>query len=209
MSRLLFRSILELRAPAIATSSTSRLAVLPIHSRVRAFTSTTSIIDPVQPPHNNACNPTRDEIRPIAFKKSHPSPPPTPIQDSVKNLLPILAAQPGHYITVHIHGFPYLVQEGDMIRLPARMPGVLPGDVLRLNRASVLGSRDFTMKGAPHIDERLFECRATVLGVDAEPMRITIKTKRRQRRKKHVKTKHRHTLLRISELKIKDLEDVE
>jgi ribosomal protein L21 len=127
----------------------------------------------------------------------------------VKNLLPFLAAQPGHYITVHIHGFPYLVQEGDQIRLPFRMPGVLAGDVLRLNRASVIGSRDYTMKGAPHIDERVFECRATVLGVESEPMRIKIKKKRRQRRKRQAKSKHRYTILRISELNIKDLDDVE
>lgn len=82
------------------------------------------------------------------------------------------------------------------------MPGVLPGDVLRLNRASVLGSRDYTMKGAPHIDERVFECRATVLGTESEPMRIKVKKKRRQRRKRQARSKHRYTILRISELNI-------
>jgi ribosomal protein L21 len=127
----------------------------------------------------------------------------------VRNLLPFLAAQPGHYITVHIHGFPYLVQEGDEIRLPFRMPGVLPGDVLRLNRASVIGSRDYTMKGAPHIDERVFECRATVTGTESEPLRIKIKKKRRQRRARRVQSKHRYTILRISELNIKNVDDVE
>jgi ribosomal protein L21 len=202
MSRALFRSVLELRAPA----PVSRLC-LPFR---RAFNSTSPIIETTNQQHvNNAPNPTDDQVRPLAFKKSHPTAPPTPIQDSVKNLLPFLAAQPGHYITVHIHGFPYLVQEGDQIRLPFRMPGVLAGDVLRLNRASVIGSRDYTMKGAPHIDERVFECRATVLGVESEPMRIKIKKKRRQRRKRQAKSKHRYTILRISELNIKDLDDVE
>jgi large subunit ribosomal protein L21 len=143
----------------------------------------------------------------MAFKKSHPASPPAPIADSVRTLLPFLAAQPGHYITVHIHGFPYLVQQGDSIRLPFRMPGVLPGDVLRLNRASVIGSRDYTMKGAPHIDERAFECRATVLGSESEPLRIKVKTKRRQRRARRVKSKHRYTILRISELNINNVED--
>ncbi|KAG5921995.1 hypothetical protein E4U42_005634 [Claviceps africana] len=216
MSRALLRSILELRPPTPAhhttTSSTSRLAALSIHDgfrvRARTFTSSTPMIDPPQPPHpKNAPNPTENQVRPLAFKKSHPSPPPTPIQDSVKNLLPFLAAQPGHYITVHIHGFPYLVQQGDQIRLPFRMPGVLPGDVLRLNRASILGSRDYTMKGAPHIDERVFECRATVLGVESEPLRIKVKKKRRQRRMRQAKSKHRYTILRISELNIKTLDE--
>lgn len=184
-------------------------SLLPL-PQSRAFNSTTPIVEPIPPQHiNNAANPTDNEVRPLAFKKSHPVPPPTPIADSVRTLLPFLAAQPGHYITVHIHGFPYLVQEGDQIRLPFRMPGVQPGDVLRLNRASVLGSRDYTMKGAPHIDERVFECRATVLGTESEPLRIKIKKKRRQRRMRQAKSKHRYTIVRISELNINNVEDVE
>jgi large subunit ribosomal protein L21 len=118
-------------------------------------------------------------------------------------LLPALAAQPGRYITIHIHGHPYLVTEGDSVRLPFKMPGVVPGDILRLTRASILGSRDFTLKGAPYIDERLFECRAVVTGTESEPLRIKIKKKRRCRRTKHVKSKHRYTMLRISELRIR------
>jgi large subunit ribosomal protein L21 len=78
------------------------------------------------------------------------------------------------------------VTAGDQVRLPFKMPGVVPGDVLRLNRASALGSRDYTLKGAPFVDERLFECRAVILGTEAEPMRIKIKKKQRNRRKKTV-----------------------
>jgi large subunit ribosomal protein L21 len=132
-----------------------------------------------------------------------PTPPKTPLSESVRALLPALAAQPGHYITIHIHGVPYLVTEGDSVRLPFKMPGVEPGDVLRLNRATVLGSRDFTLKGAPYVDERLFECRAVVTGTESEPLRIKIKKKRRCRRVKQVKSKHRYTMLRISELRIR------
>ncbi|KAG9257069.1 ribosomal protein L21-like protein [Emericellopsis atlantica] len=208
MSRTLFRSA----APAL------RGAIVPPSIRLatpllaRAFNTTAPIVEPVPPEQqhiNNAANPTAHHVRPLAFKKSHPAPPPAPIEDSVRNLLPFLAAQPGHYITVHIHGFPYLVQEGDEIRLPFRMPGVLPGDLLRLNRASVIGSRDYTMKGAPHIDERVFECRATVTGTESEPLRIKIKKKRRQRRARRVHSKHRYTILRISELNIKNADNVE
>lgn len=157
---------------------------------------------PRQKHEKNAANPTDSQVRPLAFKKSHPARPPTPVKNSVEKLLPLLAAQPGHYITVHIHGFPYLVQEGDRVRLPFRIPGVLPGDVLRLDRASVIGSRDYTMKGAPDVDPQLFRCRATVLGTESEPLRIKLKTKRRQRKVKRVKSKHRYTILRISELRI-------
>lgn len=206
MSRVLLRS-----AGGILGAPSGRWAP-SLAIRARTF-STAQQFEPVPPeqvkrqPAKNAANPTKIEPRPLAFKKSHPSAPPSPMTDSVKNLLPFLAAQPGHYITVHIHGFPYLVQEGDQIRLPFRMPGVLPGDVLRLNRASVLGSRDYTMKGAPHINEGAYECRATVLGTESEPLRIKVKTKRRQRRKRQAKSKHRYTILRISELNIKTMED--
>lgn len=89
------------------------------------------------------------------------------------------------------------------------MPGVEPGDILRLNRATALGSRDYTMKGAPYLDERMFECRAVVVGTESEPMRTKTKTKRRQRKIKTVKSKHKHTILKISDLKIKTLEEIE
>lgn len=106
-----------------------------------------------------------------------------------------------------------------MVRLPFHMPGVLPGDVLRLNRASVLGSRDFTIKPSSltpkpgsnepaYIDERLYQLRAVVAGVESEPMREKEKTKRRNRKVKTVKTKLRYTVLRISELKIADSKDL-
>jgi hypothetical protein len=107
------------------------------------------------------------------------------------------------------------------------MHDVNPGDVLRLNRATTLGSRDYTLKagakpkpvkgsiiagGNPdpgYLDERLFVCRATVLGSVSEPMRLIKKTKRRQRKVKTVKSKHRYTVLRISELTVRAVGDIE
>jgi large subunit ribosomal protein L21 len=89
------------------------------------------------------------------------------------------------------------------------MPDAAPGDVLRLNRASVIGSRDYTLKGAPYIDENIFECRATVMGTEGEPVRVVEKTKRRNRKVKTVRSKHKFTILKIAELKIKDVEDIE
>jgi len=47
-----------------------------------------------------------------------------------------------------------------------------------------------------------------VLGTESEPLRIKEKTKQRQRRVKKVKSKHRYTILKISELKINELEAV-
>ncbi|PHH78839.1 hypothetical protein CDD82_2818 [Ophiocordyceps australis] len=203
MSRALFRS-----APALGAASLFPTTPCMRISWTCSRLSTAAAIGPLpahrEPHAKNARNPTQDLTRPFALKKSHPDPPPSPIADSVHTLLPALAAQPGgHYITVHIHGFPYLVQEGDLVRLPFRIPDAMPGDVLRLNTASVIGSRDYTFKGAPYINPRYFECRATVLGVESEPMRIKIKKKQRCRRKKQAKSKLRFTILRISEFNIK------
>ncbi|KAF2662877.1 hypothetical protein K491DRAFT_700040 [Lophiostoma macrostomum CBS 122681] len=141
---------------------------------------------------------------------------------SIRELLPLLHSQPAHYLTIHIHGHPYLITQGDEIRLPFLMPRVKPGDVLRLNRATHIGSRDYTLKApeaqkgtrdAPkkifYLDDRLFVCRATVVGIEQEPLRVMEKTKRRQRHIKHVKSQHRFTVLKISDVEVKSLEEYE
>ncbi|KAK4170140.1 ribosomal protein L21-like protein [Cladorrhinum sp. PSN259] len=197
MSRALLRSVLELRAPlSPSTIITTPLLRASPTAAVRFFNQTTQHIETPPPPP------------PPVAASIPPTPPQTqqtqnPIDSSVRTLLPLLAAQPGgHYMTLHIHGQQYLVTQGDTLRLPFKMPGVAPGDVLRLNRASAIGSRDLTLKGAPYVDERLYECRAVVMGTESEPMRLKIKKKQRCRRKKTVKSKHRYTVLTISELKV-------
>ncbi|KAI1375591.1 hypothetical protein F4677DRAFT_421820 [Hypoxylon crocopeplum] len=204
MSRSLLRSVLELRTPITRLPPTF---LLPIRARSLTTTPTPTTPqndDPVIPP---SATPTRTTIPPTAPSKPSPpqpqaqSPSPT-TSSSVAELFPLLRAQPSHYITVHVHGRPYLVTEGDRVRLPFLMPGVTPGDVLRLDRASTLGSRDYTLLGRPYVDPALFECRATVLGVESEPLRVKVKTKRRNRRNRHATSKHKYTILRISELKL-------
>jgi hypothetical protein len=125
-------------------------------------------------------------------------------------------------MTLHIHGHPYLLTRGDTLRLPFLMPHVKPGDVLRLNRATHIGSRDYTLKAPEpvkgsadagkkvfYLDDRLFTVRARVVGIETEPMRVEEKTKRRQRHTKHVYSKMRFTVLKISELEVKSLEEYE
>ncbi|KAF1975237.1 54S ribosomal protein L49, mitochondrial precursor [Bimuria novae-zelandiae CBS 107.79] len=146
----------------------------------------------------------------------------TLITPSIRQMLPLLHSQPAHYITAHIHGRPYLVTQGDSIRLPFLMSHVKAGDVLRLNRATHIGSRDYTLKApeaikgnADHgkivhyLDERLFTCRATVIGEEMEPVRVMEKTKRRRRHVKHVYSQHKYTVLRVGEVQVKSLEEYE
>ena len=212
LSRSIRKSVLDIR---ISSSTIPPTFLLPI--RARYFNSTTQH---VEPPSENFSAPQLSPENLLKSSDTHstqskstslssPPPPPASLSPSVKELLPLLAAQPSHFISAHIHGRPYLVTAGDIVRLPFRMPGVVPGDVLRLNRASSLGSRDYTLKGAPYVDERIFECRARVLGTEAEPMRIKEKTKRRNRRVRTVRSKHKFTILRIAELKVNNLEDVD
>lgn len=223
--RLLFRTLTtSTTTPHAAQPSEPRLFNQttpnidpPPPSEITTATATTSTSDSA-PPHFNfrgvvppRLHPSRYTPRhqphnppPELLPKSPPPPPPTTptLDPSVATLLPLLAAQPAHYVTVHIHGRPYLVTAGDTVKLPFRMPGVAPGDVLRLNRASVLGSRDYTLKGAPWVDERLFAVRAVVTGTETEPPRLMIKKRRRCRRKRRVVSQHWYTTLTISEVKV-------
>ncbi|KAF2869251.1 hypothetical protein BDV95DRAFT_576906 [Massariosphaeria phaeospora] len=141
---------------------------------------------------------------------------------NIRQLLPLLHSQSAHYLTIHIHGRPYLVTQGDTVRLPFLMPDAKPGDILRLNRVTHIGSRDYTLKAPEaekgtrdhgkrvfYLDERLFVCRAAVVGIESEPMRVMEKTKRRQRHVKHVKSILKYTVLRISEVEVKSLEEYE
>lgn len=189
---------------------------------------------------------------------------PLRLSDSVRTLLPSLQSQTPHFITAHIHDRPYLLTAGDTVRLPFFMKGVEPGDILRLNCASLIGSREYTLKAsaaapklrsatreasssaaaiepttaadmtqptpssvereegaAPHfiphiakgktsyLDDRLFVCRAVVMGVESEPMREKTKTKRRNRKIKTVKSKLRYTVLRVKEVTVRGLDELE
>ncbi|KZF23858.1 putative aconitate hydratase [Xylona heveae TC161] len=227
LSRTIKRSALEGRWLSAPSSVLPPVFLFP--QRARLFNSTSSIVDENTVPEplkrsgistsdakNTVPHTQKDGATsassspPLPTPTSHnPSVPTTPIADSVRELLPLLSAQTSHYATVHIHARPYLITAGDTLRLPFLMKGVQPGDVLRLNRATNIGSRDYTLQGAPYIDERLFECRARVVGTESEPLRIKEKTKRRQRRVKTVKSKHRFTILKISDLNVKTVEEIE
>lgn len=151
---------------------------------------------------------TRNDI-PIEKQPVAPSfDSPLEVTKSLVARLPHLVGQSPHYVVAELHARPYLLTAGDNLRLPFLMPNVKTGDILRFNRASAIGSRDFTLKGSPHVDERLFECRVRVTGTEAEPLRIKEKTKRRQRHTKQARSKHRYTIMRVMEVRIKTPEEL-
>ncbi|TAQ83327.1 hypothetical protein B7494_g8347 [Chlorociboria aeruginascens] len=215
LSRTIRKSIFGTRIPISALPPTF---LLPIRSRY--FNATTQHVESPTGDSEISETPTDSLVTSSTINatskipssipsKPAPNTAPMALDSSIQEMLPLLAAQTSHFITAHIHARPYLVTAGDIVRLPFHMPGVIPGDILRLNRASALGSRDYTLKGAPYLDERLFECRATVMGTEAEPLRIKKKTKQRNRKVKTVKSKHKFTILRIAEVKVNSLDEIE
>ncbi|KAJ5820236.1 hypothetical protein N7474_005827 [Penicillium riverlandense] len=178
----------------------------PLSATPRAQTSQPTANQQTPPntfiPQNRSHVP--DEKRAVApeFKE------PLKVTRSLMERLPHLVGQAPHYVVAKLHNKPYLLTPGDQVRLPFLMPKVQSGDILRFNRASALGSRDFTLKGNPHIDERLFECRVRVTGTDAEPLRIKEKTKRRQRHVQQIRSKERYTVMRVMEVRVKTPEEL-
>ncbi|KAL6720664.1 hypothetical protein ACLMJK_002589 [Lecanora helva] len=204
------RALLRNSPQFVCTQCRSKL--LP-HLRATITTSTTTT-DPNPP--ETAFNPFPNKQTPTYSVPSPTKPPTTPRQDRLTrhsplppptnppnlSLLPLLAAQPPHYITAHLHARPYLLTLGDALRLPFHLPHAPPGTIIRLNRASTIGSRDYTLRGAPWVDEGLFVLRCMVTGLENEPLRVIEKTKRRCRKVRRMKHKMRFTILRVCELRI-------
>lgn len=215
-SRICVSPILSQRACLHGTSSKSNNAMGQLDSK-QSSSSTNAPETPLTAiPRAQSSQPQQQQQQLTPTNEIPPNKRPieptftTPLKltKTLLSTLPNLATQKPHYVIAHLHAKPYLLTAGDHLRLPFLMPNVEPGDVLRFNRASAVGSRDFTLKGAPYVDERMFECRVRVLGVDAEPMRIKEKTKRRQRHVRQVRSKHKHTLLRVMEVRVKNVEEL-
>ena len=199
----MFSRALRRAAPSMRCSAqpTGLPPTFLLPARARFFNSTDQHVEPSTSSPAAPANASFTPIQPTPENRG-------PVSESVKQMLPLLNAQPSKYISALIHGRPYLLTVGDSVRLPFQMPGVAPGDVLRLNRASAIGSRDYTLKGVPHVDERVFEARAIVMGTEGEPARIKIKKKQRTRRSKTVISKHKFTVLKLVELEVKDVEEI-
>ncbi|KAF2468126.1 uncharacterized protein BDR25DRAFT_57903 [Lindgomyces ingoldianus] len=227
LAQTLRRSLLEMRCSLPPTF------LLPFRANITVSHTLETVNTPEQPTSQDPAQNIQDsagDAKKLLQSASSSKPTPharedkvqTLVTPSIRQLLPLLYSQPSHYLTIHIHGRPYLLTQGDTVRLPFLMPKVQPGDLLRLNRATHIGSRDYTLK-APEpvkgtrdmpkkihfLDERLFVCRARVVGIESEPMRLMEKTKRRQRHIKTVKSKHRYTVLKISDIRVRSLEEYE
>ncbi|KAK9478216.1 ribosomal protein L21-like protein [Lipomyces japonicus] len=104
------------------------------------------------------------------------------------------------YAVFRIHTNQYLVSIGDKITLPYRLRDANIGDVIRLTQIETLGTRKFTWKGEPFINDDRVVVRARVVEETKEPLRVKIRKQQRTRRTKHITSKHTYTVLTISEI---------
>ena len=114
-----------------------------------------------------------------------------------------LRGQPRHWAKVKINGFAYIVTAGDTVYLPFRLQDVEVGQSLRLSQVTQFGSRDYTASTpspAHRLADGVCEVTATVVEFTKEPLRLTIRKKRRQRSMRVVKSKLPYTVLRISKV---------
>ena len=79
----------------------------------------------------------------------------------------------------------------------------LIGDVVERTNDDANGGNKRKAVARGYIDEEWFVCRARVVGVETEPLRVVEKTKRRNRKVKRVKSKMRFTVLRVVEVEVR------
>jgi large subunit ribosomal protein L21 len=120
---------------------------------------------------------------------------PVPIHPTAASpLAPFLKGE--IYMTPYINGFPFLVTNGDIINLPFHLRDAPIGSVLRMTHVSSIGSRTHILKGEPFIDEGVYTLKMRVVEITKAPMVVTLKTKQRQRRTRHLKNKQNYTVVR-------------
>lgn len=124
----------------------------------------------------------------------------------VEDITPLKEA-PALYATVHIHNRHFLVTEGDKISIPVRLRDVEVGDVLNFDQVSNIGSRDYTLSGRPRLDPRMFSIKGVVIEKSKAKRHILEKTRRRRRHIRHIIAKNPLTVIRISELVVRDVND--
>lgn len=107
------------------------------------------------------------------------------------------------YATVHIYERKFLVTLGDKLLIPTEFKNLSVGDEISLNEVSVIGSRDYTLSGAPRIDPSVFDIKGVVVEKTRTKRHVAEKTKRRRRHVRHIVSKNCVTAIRISELTLK------
>lgn len=93
-------------------------------------------------------------------------------------------------------GRKYLLAPRDLLTVP-RLKDAAVGDVLALSDVHEVGSREYTLRGTPHIPPSAVRIQATVVEHTKGEMEFIVKKKRRKGYQKTIKHKQTYTRLRI------------
>ncbi|KAJ2363537.1 hypothetical protein IW150_006711 [Coemansia sp. RSA 2607] len=112
-----------------------------------------------------------------------------------------LRDQQKYYATVVIKGRPFTVAQNDIVVMD-RIKDLELGDTLSLTQVTELGSRDYTIKGQPHVDPSLFRIEATVIEHPDGKLFTVTKKKQRTASQKTTYHRNRYTMLRVSKIDV-------
>ncbi|KAI6113117.1 ribosomal protein L21-like protein [Pisolithus sp. B1] len=117
--------------------------------------------------------------------------------------LEIIRTQPSQYIVASLVGRKFILTPRDLLTVP-HIKDVDVGDVLVLKDIHEVGSRDYTLRGAPLIPPGRVKVEATVVEHTKGAMEVVFKKKRRKGYQKTIKNKHPYTRLRIGPIQFAD-----
>ncbi|KAI9017885.1 ribosomal protein L21-like protein [Phycomyces nitens] len=127
------------------------------------------------------------------------------VDATTKSSLQKLREQLHYYAIAEVAGRPFLITQNDKL-VVNRLKDVKVGDVLKLDRVRELGSKDYTLKGAPYVNEAFFDISATVIEHPKSKLIQIVKKKRRKNYKRTIEHKQTHTILRISKVDVNALD---
>ena len=135
-------------------------------------------------------NPLSSPFRQASVRCFHAQP------SSATSALALIRSQPSQYAVTAVAGRKYLLAPRDLLTVP-RLNDVAVGDILELDNVHELGSREYTLRGSPHLSSDVVKITATVVEHTKGQMERIVKKKRRKGYKKTIEHKQTYTRLRI------------
>ncbi|KDQ61668.1 hypothetical protein JAAARDRAFT_45224 [Jaapia argillacea MUCL 33604] len=124
---------------------------------------------------------------------------------STSSALSLIRSQPSQYVVAAIAGKKYLLAPKDLLTVP-RLNDVRVGDILSLSEIHELGSREYTLRGAPLIPQEAVRVQATVVEHTKGKMEVIVKKKKRKGYTRTIKHKQPYTRLRIGSIEVEGAE---
>lgn len=121
------------------------------------------------------------------------------VPESTAHAFQLIQSQPSQYVVASLKGTNYVLTPRDILTVP-RLNNVNVGDLVKFNNVVEVGSREFTVRGNPHVPPGSVHVNATVLEHTKGPMEFIFKKKRRKGYQKTIQHKQTYTRIRIGEI---------